>query len=44
MGVFIMCQKCGCTLCNVCGAEIEDGVCTGCDMPAEECVCDMGEE
>ena len=43
-GGIVMCQECGCSPCGVCGAVIEDGVCTGCDMPSEECVCDILEE
>ena len=39
-----MCQSCGCTPCEECGQPIEDGVCTGCEMPAEECVCALEEE
>jgi hypothetical protein len=41
-----MCQKCGCTPCKTCGMEIEDGLCVGCGLPADECMCeeDLGEE
>lgn len=35
-----MCDSCGCTPCKTCGAPIEDGVCSGCREPAEECVCE----
>lgn len=35
-----MCQSCGCTTCITCGAPIEDGVCSGCLEPAENCVCE----
>lgn len=34
-----MCESCGCTPCETCGAPIEDGVCSGCWEPADECVC-----
>jgi hypothetical protein len=34
-----MCDTCGCTPCKTCGAPIEDGVCSGCWEPADECVC-----
>ena len=34
-----MCESCGCTPCKTCGAPIEDGVCSGCWEPAEECIC-----
>jgi hypothetical protein len=39
-----MCQECGCTPCQKCGMDIEDGVCTGCGMPAAECTCETEEE
>ena len=35
-----MCQTCGCSPCTVCGQEIEDEVCSGCQQPAEECTCE----
>ena len=35
-----MCQSCGCTPCQTCGALIEDGVCSGCWEPAEDCGCE----
>ena len=38
-----MCQTCGCTPCKVCGASIEDGVCSGCGKPSNNCVCDKQE-
>jgi hypothetical protein len=34
-----MCDSCGCTPCKTCGAPIEDGVCSGCWEPADECIC-----
>jgi len=34
-----MCDTCGCTPCKTCGAPIEDGVCSGCWEPADECIC-----
>jgi hypothetical protein len=34
-----MCESCGCTPCKTCGAPVEDGVCSGCWEPAEECIC-----
>ena len=34
-----MCQTCGCAPCEICGAAIEDGVCSGCGEKAEDCVC-----
>lgn len=39
-----MCQECGCTPCQTCGMEIEDGVCTGCGKPSAECTCETEEE
>ncbi len=39
-----MCQECGCSPCEVCGREIEDGVCSGCGEPAEECLCEPLED
>jgi len=39
-----MCQECGCSPCEICGAEIEDGVCTGCNKPSAECDCPVEEE
>jgi len=39
-----MCQECGCTPCEKCGAEIDNGVCTGCNRPASECECETEEE
>jgi hypothetical protein len=38
-----MCQTCGCTPCITCGAPIEDGVCSGCWEPSEDCVCEPQE-
>ena len=35
-----MCESCGCTPCKTCGAPIEDGVCSGCWEPANQCVCE----
>ena len=35
-----MCESSDFTPCKTCGADIEDGVCSGCWEPAEECVCD----
>jgi hypothetical protein len=35
-----MCQTCGCRPCKVCGASIEDGVCSDCGEPSNNCVCD----
>ncbi len=39
-----MCQTCGCKPCKVCGAPIEDGVCSGCWEPAAECMCEPEDE
>jgi hypothetical protein len=39
-----MCDTCGCTPCEVCGRAIEDGLCSGCDMPAADCICEPQEE
>ena len=38
-----MCESCGCTPCAVCGAEVEDGLCTGCGKPPAECTCEEKE-
>lgn len=38
-----MCQTCGCRPCKVCGAPIEDGVCSGCGEPSNYCVCGQQE-
>lgn len=35
-----MCQSCGCSPCKVCGAPIEDGVCSGCGEPSIDCTCE----
>ena len=40
----LMCQKCGCSPCEVCGEEIEDGVCCGCGLEPVECICAIGQE
>ena len=39
-----MCQTCGCTPCTVCEREIDEGVCEGCDMPSDECICQSLED
>lgn len=39
-----MCQECGCSPCETCGREIKNGVCSGCNMPSDECTCDMEDE
>lgn len=39
-----MCQTCGCTPCEKCGASIENGVCAGCGKASSECKCDTMEE
>lgn len=38
-GRVIMCENCGCGTCLECGQAIEDGLCVGCAMPPEECIC-----
>ena len=38
-----MCESCGCTPCEACGAPIEDGVCSGCGEPAADCICEPEE-
>ena len=35
-----MCDSCGCTSCKTCGASVEDGLCSGCWQPADDCVCE----
>ena len=35
-----MCQTCGCSPCKKCGMEIKNGVCVGCNKPAENCSCE----
>jgi len=35
-----MCETCGCTPCKQCGREIKEGVCVGCNKPADECTCE----
>ncbi|MCK4960153.1 MAG: hypothetical protein KAT00_12155 [Planctomycetes bacterium] len=39
-----MCQTCGCSPCEVCGEEIQEGVCCGCGLEAVECICAMGQD
>jgi hypothetical protein len=39
-----MCDSCGCTPCKTCGAPIEDGVCSGCWEPADECICQPADQ
>lgn len=34
-----MCQACGCQPCKVCGREIKNGVCAGCNKPSAKCDC-----
>lgn len=34
-----MCENCGCDTCLECRQAIEDGLCVGCAMPPEECIC-----
>ena len=38
-----MCQSCGCSSCKVCGAPIEDGVCSGCGESPKYCICGQQE-
>jgi hypothetical protein len=33
-----MCKTCGCTPCK-CGRPIENGVCSGCGKPYDDCDC-----
>jgi len=35
-----MSQNRGTKKCRVCGAPIEDGLCSGCWEPVEDCVCE----
>lgn len=34
-----MCENCGCTPCAECGQAVEEGVCIGCGMVPDECIC-----
>lgn len=43
-GTVRMCDSCGCTPCNVCGAPIEDGVCSGCGEKPNNCTCEPLDE
>ena len=35
-----MCDSCGCTPCNTCGAPVEDGVCSSCSEKPINCTCE----
>jgi len=39
-----MCDSCGCTPCNTCGAPVEDGVCSSCGEKPTNCTCEPLDE
>ncbi len=39
-----MCQECGCSPCDKCGGEIDNGICAGCRKPASDCDCEFEED